>query len=124
MSDLSNFNPDSAGEIADRIVGELKGTAITWWKTNSELMQGYVKSLAEAAFQTRVALADKRITEKTADLLMHMQELSFNQTLQFTKLMTLALAQKLVDAAFRVIGWVIFNKTGVNLTPHLVQPTK
>lgn len=55
-------------------------------------------------------------------MILHNQELAFNQTLQFTKLMTLVLAQQLLNAAFTVIGWVIFNKTGINLAPNLVRP--
>jgi hypothetical protein len=37
--------------------------------------------------------------------------------------MTLILAQRLLDAAFSVVGWVIYNRTGINVMPGLVKPS-
>lgn len=122
MPDLSSFDPANANELAARIAAELQGTASDWWNENAPLMEGYVRTLAEAAMQTRLALAEKRIGEEQADIILHNQELAFNQTLRFTRYMTLVLAQKLLDAAFSVVGWAIYNKTGFNLMPTLVRP--
>lgn len=122
MADLSSFDPADAGEIGTRIVAEMEGTAGNWWKENAPLMEGYVKALAEAAIQTREALVSKRISKEQADIIIHNQELAFQQTLRFTKYMTLILAQQLLDAAFSVVGWAIFNKTGINVMPALVKP--
>lgn len=122
MTDLASFNPANAGALFGRIVDELKGTATDWWNENAPLMEGYVKTLAEAAIQTREALLEKRIGQEQADIIMHNQKLAFEQTLRFTKYMTLVLAQQLLDSAFRVVGWAIFNKTGINIAPGLVTP--
>jgi len=122
MADLSTFNPADAGEMGSRIVSEMEGTAGNWWNENAPLMEGYVKALAEAAIQTREALASKRIGEEQAGIIINNQKLAFDQTLRFTKYMTLILAQQLLDAAFSVVGWAIFNKTGINVMPALVKP--
>ena len=122
MAELSEFSPANVGEIVDRIVSEMKDVSSKWWTQNSGLMSGYVRTLAEATLQTRAALAEKRISPAQADMILHNQELAFNQTLKFSKYMTFALAQKLLDTVFKVVGWVIYNVTGVNLAPNLVQP--
>jgi hypothetical protein len=122
MVDYAALNPATADELLNILTKELSTTGKDWWKANKAVVPGYLKSLAEASFQTQVALAEKRITPQAADIILHNQELAFNQTLQFTKLMTLVLGQKLLDSAFKVIGWVILNKTGINLAPNLVQP--
>ena len=121
MSDLSDFNPETVGELFDRLGDELKGVATDWWNENHESVGGYLTYLATATLQTRAALVEGRISQEYADIIMHDQELAFKQTLQFATFMTLVLAQKLYDAVFRVIGSVIFNRTGVNLWPDLVS---
>jgi hypothetical protein len=120
MTELSEFNPADVDELLDRLGGELTNVASDWWRDNKDKIGGYLTYLATATIETREALAEGRITQEYADIIMHDQELAFKQTLQFARFMTLVLAQKLYDAVFRVIGWVIFNRTGVNLWPGLV----
>nr|WP_166180981.1 hypothetical protein [Altererythrobacter segetis] len=122
MADLSAFNPNNVDDLASRIVQQVSGEAKTWWDKNSGLMTGYVRSLAEAAFQTTTALANGTITAVQANSATRAQKLAFEQTVEFTEFETLVLAQRIVDAVFTVIGWVIYNRTGINLTPGLVQP--
>lgn len=122
MVDFATLDIGSADELLNVLKGELIDVSSDWWEANKTTVPGYLRSLAEAAMQTRLALAEKRITPEQADIILHNQELAFNQTLQFTQFMTLALGQRLLDAAFRVIGWAIFNKTGINLAPALVKP--
>jgi hypothetical protein len=121
MSDLSDFNPVDVSELLDRLGDELTTVASDWWQENKDTVGGYLTYLATATLQTRAALAAGTIDEQYADIVMHDQELAFKQTLQFATFMTLVLAQQLYDAVFRVIGWVIFNRTGVNLWPGLVS---
>ena len=123
MVDFANLDIDTVDQLVSVLEGELKGVSAAWWKANKVVLPGYLRSLAEASIQTRLALANGLIPPEAADMILHNQELAFNQTLQFTKLMTLVLAQQLLNAAFTVIGWVIFNKTGINLAPNLVRPT-
>lgn len=122
MTDLSTFNPANVQDLVKEL--ENQGAAITgaWWKSNSAAVEGYLKSIASATLQTQVALAAKRIDADTAATLMQMHTDTLKTTLQFAIFMTEALAQKLVDAITQVIGWVIFNKTGVNLMPSVVKP--
>ena len=122
MADFSNLNIDTVDQLVSVLKDELGAVSTKWWNANKVVLPGYLRSLAEATIQTREALANGLIPPEAADMILHNQELAFNQTLQFTKLMTLVLAQQLLNAAFTVIGWVIFNKTGINLAPNLVKP--
>ena len=122
MIDFATLNIDSVDQLVSVLEDELGGVSTQWWNTNKGVVAGYLRSLAEATMQTRTALFNQQIPPEAADMIIHNQELAFNQTLQFTKLMTLVLAQQLLNAAFTVIGWVIFNKTGINLAPNLVKP--
>lgn len=119
--DLENFRPDSVDEIIDVIGEEIGALGQKWWSVNSALVSGYLKSLAEATIQTQISLSQKKITAAQADRIMHMQEVAFTSTLHFTKYMNFALAQKVLDTTFKIIGWAIFNKTGINLFPQLVS---
>jgi hypothetical protein len=122
MVDFANLDIDTVDQLVSVLEDELGAVSTKWWNANKAVLPGYLRSLAEATIQTREALAGGLIPPQAADMILHNQELAFNQTLQFTKLMTLVLAQQLLNAAFTVIGWVIFNKTGINLAPNLVRP--
>ncbi|MEJ2816589.1 MULTISPECIES: hypothetical protein [unclassified Caulobacter] len=122
MLDFANLRIDNVDQLVSTLEDELGGVSTQWWNANKSVVAGYLRSLAEATLQTQVALTNQQIPAEAADMIMRNQQLAFNQTLQFTKFMTLVLAQQLLDATFRVIGWVIYNKTGVNLAPSLVQP--
>ncbi|WP_426029506.1 hypothetical protein [Caulobacter sp. DWP3-1-3b2] len=123
MTDFASLDIDSVDQLVSVLEDELGGVSTQWWNANKAVVAGYLRSLAEATMQTRTALFNQQIPPEAADMIIHNQELAFNQTLQFTKFTTLVLAQQLLNAAFKVIGWVIFNKTGINLAPNLVQPT-
>ena len=118
------FDPDSVGDLVQAILGDLRDLSARWWNENASLVEGYTRSLAEATMQTRTALIEKRIRPDEADRIMHMQELAFNSLIHFTKFMTFSLAQKALDRTFRLVGLAIFNRTGVNLFPHLVDTAK
>jgi len=122
-TDFSTLQVDNADQLAAVLEQQLGATATDWWNANKTVVPGYLRSLAEATIQTRTALANHQITPEAADMILHNQELAFNQTIQFTKFMTLALGQTLLNTVFQVVGWVIYNKTGVNIAPNLVQPT-
>lgn len=122
MVDFASLNIDNVDQLVSALEDELGGVSTKWWNANKSVVAGYLRSLAEATLQTQVALGNHQIPPEAADMIMRNQQLAFNQTLQFTKFMTLVLAQQLLDATFRLIGWVIYNKTGVNLAPSLVQP--
>lgn len=120
--DLTEFSPANVDELVGAILSDLEGLSKRWWNENSDLVEGYTRSLAQATMQTQKALIEKRIKPAEADRIMHMQELAFNSLIHFTKFMTFALAQKALDATFRLVGYALFNRTGVNLFPHLVTP--
>jgi len=120
--DLENFNPNDVDELGSAISDELSKLGKKWWSTNSGIVNGYVKSLAEATMQTQIALASGKINAEQADRIIHMQELAFSSTLHFTKYMTFVLAQNVLDTTFSIVGWAFYNRTGVNLFPQLVKP--
>ncbi|MGP1352002.1 MAG: hypothetical protein ACTS1Z_01645 [Parasphingopyxis sp.] len=119
MPDLSTFNPGSVSELLDTMIGEVSQVAGDWWEENSGLMKGYLAELAEGTMQTGAALAEGRISAETADAVLRGRARVLDQLLDLAAYMTLVLAQKLADAIFRVVGWAIYNRTGVNLAPHL-----
>ena len=121
--DLPNFNPGNVDELVDAITGEISELGKKWWSTNSAIVEGYIKSLAEATLQTQIALQTRDIKPDQADRIMHMQELAFTSTLHFTKYMTFVLAQRVLDTTFTIVGWAFFNRTGVNIFPQLVKPS-
>jgi hypothetical protein len=121
-TDLSTFKPADAQALFQEISSQVSGDATAWWNTNSSLVAGYIKSLSEAAIQTQLALAEGRIDQATATQILGMQKTAFNQTLNFSQYMTLALAQQIENTVFKVVGWAIYNRTGFNLFPLLVQP--
>ena len=121
MTDLSKFDPENVDELINELRNQLGNASIQWWNSNQELMGGYVRALAEASIQTRTALESNKISSRAADVLMHNQELAFNQTLSYSKYISYVLAQKLLDTAFSGIGWGIFNRTGINLFPGRVN---
>jgi len=121
--DYQNFRPESVGELSGAIGSELSVLGKKWWAVNSELIAGYVASLSEATLQTQIALESGRIKPDQADRIMHMQQIAFKSTIHFTKYMTFALAQKVLDETFKIIGWALYNRTGVNLFPQLVKET-
>ena len=119
--DLSTFNPSSAGELANAITGQISSMGKRWWETNSQDVEGYVRSLAEAAVQTDTALAEGRIEKAQAQMIMEMQKTAYQNTLHFTKFMTMALAQNVLDETLRIVGAAVMNRTGLNLWPGLTS---
>jgi hypothetical protein len=120
--DLTKFDPEDVSAFAEALKDRASDISTKWWTENKDVVSGYLRSLAEAAFQTRLALEVGRIKADDADKIMHMQELAFNQTMQYTKFMTFVLAQRLLNGVFELVGWAIYNRTGVNLFPGLVKP--
>lgn len=120
--DLDSFKPADIDELVGFIAESLKNESQEWWENNTKVIGGYLRSLAEAFYQTKKSLISQQITPDQAGHIMHMQELAFNSILQFTKFMTFALLQSLADLTFKIIGWAMYNYTGVNLFPKLVKP--
>lgn len=123
MTDFPNLAIDDVGDLVSALEHELGGVSARWWNKNKGVVAGNLESLATAAIKTQAALVEGRIDQETAELALAEQKASLQDALAFTELMTLVLAQQLLDATFRLIGWVIYNRTGVNLAPELVQPT-
>ena len=119
--DLSTFNPSTAQELANAVTGQISTMGKRWWETNSQDVEGYVRSLAEAAVQTGTALAEGRIEKAQAQMIMEMQKTAYQNTLHFTKFMTMALAQNVLDETLRIVGAAVMNRTGLNLWPGLTS---
>ena len=113
--DLTTFNPSSPSDLATAIAGDISGLGQRWWTENSQDVEGYVRSLAEATMQTTNALAEGRIKAAQAKMILDMQKVAYQNTLNFGKFMTMALAQRVIDRTFQIIGAAILNRTGLNL---------
>jgi hypothetical protein len=121
MPDLSDFNPTSIEELIEATFTEAR-TAIGQPIENFASIPAHLTTLAEASLETMKALAEGRLDRQTAEEIMIERKQVLEQIARFSAFMTLVVAQKLSDAVFRVIGWAIFNRTGLNLVPDLVRP--
>ncbi|MGY6662998.1 MAG: hypothetical protein ACXIVO_11820 [Glycocaulis sp.] len=124
MSSLENFLPANSAELFARIEQEISSEAIEWWTENKTLVSGYIRALSEAAMQTQIALSQSRIAPEDAEIILLNQEAALRQIIRYTKFSSLILAQRLLDSIFMVVGWAIYNRTGVNLFPGRVTPTQ
>ncbi len=120
--DLTKFNPQTVDQLVSALEAGLSTTATTWYNANSAAVAGDLKMLAQAAVETQAALLEGRITQAYAQTAIQMQKETLQQTIEFTELMTMALAQQLLNSVTATIGWAIYNKTGINLFPDVVQP--
>lgn len=122
MVDFSTLSLTNVNAMLGAIRTEVAGTAGDWFSKNESTISGYLQSLAQAAVETQASLLAKRIPPEQAQMILDNQKAALQQTLDFAEYMTLALAQQLLDGVFSIIGWSIFNTTGVNLFPDLVKP--
>lgn len=121
MTDLSSFNPTSVGELFSTMVHEGE-QALGKPLANVQAVAGYLRGLAEDSLKTAAALAEGRISAQTAQDMVEGHKEVLLQMREFVELQALQAAQRAADAIFRVIGWAIFNRTGINVAPGLVQP--
>jgi hypothetical protein len=122
MVDFSTLSLTNVDGMFNAIKGQVATTAGDWFSKNQASVTGYLTSLAQAAVETQSALLQKRIPPEQAQMIMANQKAALEQTAQFAEYMTLVLAQQLMDGIFSIIGWSIYNTTGVNLFPDLVKP--
>lgn len=113
--DLSTFKPSSVKDLVDAITGQISQMGEDWWKKNSSAVEGYVKSLAQAAKDTATSLAEGTIPKEEAEAILKMQKEAFETSIKFGEYMTLALAQNVVDEAMKIVGAAIKNITGIDL---------
>lgn len=121
MSDLSSFNPGSFEELFRRIVSEGE-QALGRPLENVQAVAGYLRGLARDSLETAAALAEGRIGPRAAERAFEGRREELVQIREFVELQGLQAAQRAADAVFRVIGWAIFNRTGINVAPGLVSP--
>ena len=121
MSDLSTFDPASVQDLIDKIEDDA-GTALTqYWNVAKARIGENTRVLAETTVRVAKGLADGSLSEADADSILYVQEQLFNATLNSVRNMPYVAAQKGLNAIFKVVGWVVFNRTGINLFPALVS---
>lgn len=120
MIDLSNFNPSSVDDLFGAIVSE-GAQALGRPLENVQSLRGHLRRLASDSLATATALAEGRIDAETAREAFEGRREVLLQMREFLELTTLQAAQRAADAIFRVIGWAVLNRTGINLAPHLVH---
>ena len=121
MTDLSTFNPSSVDDLFRAIVREGE-QALGRPIENVQAVAGHLRTLASDSLKTAAALVEGRIDEETARQAFEGRKEVLLQMREFVELTALQAAQRAADAIFRVIGWAIFNRTGINVAPGLVQP--
>lgn len=121
MTDFSAFNPGSIDELLGAILDEGK-QAVGRPIENVQAVAGYLRGLAKDSLETAKALAEGRITEQAAKRAFEGRQAELVEIREFVELTGLQAAQRATDAIFRVIGWAIFNRTGINIAPGLVTP--
>ena len=121
MTDLSTFNPGSVDELLTTILREGE-QALGRPIDNVQAVAGYLRGLAKDSLDTAKALAEGRISARAAERAFEGRKEELLQIREFVELQALQAAQRAADAIFRVIGWAIFNRTGINVAPGLVNP--
>ena len=122
MDDWSRFNPADAAALLDGIEGEVGKVATDWWNTNKAKVGGHLDRLARDGVEIRAQIATGQLDQASAERYFRMERRSLQALEAFTEFMTAVLAQKVADTVFTVIGWAIFNRTGINVAPDLVRP--
>ncbi|MEO0990146.1 MAG: hypothetical protein AAFX00_04255 [Pseudomonadota bacterium] len=122
MTDLPNFNPSSVDELLGEIFTNVSGVAEDWWRENSGQMKGHLRVVAEAELQVREGLLRGTMTEEAADMNLESQKMLLKAIVNSTQLRKRVLAQRIVNEVFSLVGWSVFNRTGVNLFPEIVKP--
>jgi len=113
--DLATFKPQSAGELAQGIFGQLlEVLGNSWIEAKSEIGDD-LDAYSSSVFRTIERLANGEISEKKADVLLHMQELFLNQILLNVEFWTYVVAQRALDAVAAVISAAVRNLTGFQL---------
>lgn len=118
---LKTFKPGSAGELAEALKISVSEVAADWWNATKDSTSGHLKTLAEAAVETQAGLATGQLTQKQAARSLRGQRRLLQQIALHNELMTLVLAQRIADTALEVVGYAIFNTTGINLFPDVVD---
>ena len=121
MTDLSSFNPGNVDDLLHMILQEGE-QALGKPIQNVQAVAGYLRGLAQDSLATAAALAEGRISKEVAQRAFEGRKDELLQIREFVELQALQGAQRAADAIFRVIGWAIFNRTGVNVAPGLVNP--
>ena len=113
--DLDTFRPNSIGEFADGILGQVVGILGAKFDKFKTEMAGYMADLGKATLTTAKLLSDHTYTIKDADLAVHSQELFMNNVLLRAEFLAYELAQSILETIFKVVKAVIRNFTGVTL---------
>lgn len=119
MTDLANFNPGSVDSLFGAILQEGE-RALGRPIENVQAVAAHLRMLAEESLKTAKALAEGRIDAETAREVFEGRQAVLVQMGEFVELTGLQAMQRVADAVFRVIGFAILNRTGINIAPGLL----
>lgn len=112
---LDDFKPETAKELSDGIFAYLAlEIGKEWISIRKEIAQ-HVRAVSVRAMETKTLLAAGRITPAQADFELHGQEYYLNNIILLSTIIPYVLAQKVLNAIFKVINVAIKNWTGVDL---------
>ena len=122
MADLKDFTPKTVDEFLNGVESEIGADLLGVWNTQKARLERNLRILGETTIRMGSLLATGQISAAEADAIIYQQEQLFNATLNHVAALTYIAAQTILNTIFKVVGWVIFNYTGVNLFPALVAP--
>ncbi|PKP80611.1 MAG: hypothetical protein CVT79_15140 [Alphaproteobacteria bacterium HGW-Alphaproteobacteria-18] len=112
---LDDFKPETSKDLADGIFAYLALEIGKEWVSIKKEIAQHVRAVSIRATETRALLAAGKITAAQADFEMHGQEYYLNNIILFSTIIPYVLAQKVLNAVFKVINAAFKNWTGVDL---------
>jgi len=122
MADLKDFKPQTVDEFLNGVESQISADLIGVWNTQKSRLERNLRILGETTIRVGALLATEQISAAEADAIVYQQEQLFNATLNHIASLPYIAAQTILNTIFKVVGWVIFNYSGVNLFPALVTP--
>lgn len=120
MTDLSTFKPSSVGELFDAIFGVIAAEGKKWWEKTRKAIEVHVKSLSDAIMHTKNLVVAGDMSTEEAQFFFDQAAQSFETVVPFTKYMSIAAAHRIIKQSLSIVGWAVFNLTGMNFFPKYV----
>lgn len=119
--DPTTFRPDSVEELVEGAGAAVADAAANWFNENSARLKGYLAAIGEAVFQTKLDFANGVIGREQAQVQMNIHRTTLRVYLAGLAYETFELKQTVLDAAIGAVGYAVYNLTGINFAPSLVQ---
>ena len=113
--DTKNFAPGSAKELFEGLLEVAILKAKDQWSGIKQEMTFQLEFIAQKTAKVIAQLAAGEISDKNADLTLHLLEINLNGALKEFEFLLYNAAQKILSAVFGLIKVAVKNVTGVTL---------